>query len=62
MTIKLPLPKWLPRRFAKPIPRAVTRARLKERQLLRTLPNDAPKHARLQDDDSPPGYRIQWRC
>jgi hypothetical protein len=61
MTINLPLPKWLARRFARPRPRRATPAPLKQRQLLPTLPTQMRQFIRFQDDDSPPGYRIQWR-
>jgi len=61
MTINLLLPKWLARRFAKPRPGRATAAALKQRQVLPTLPNREQNPVRLQDDDSPPGYRIQWR-
>jgi hypothetical protein len=61
MTIKLQLPKWLATKFAKRQPPTVARAQLKQRQVLPTLPKNQPNVTRLQDDDSPPGYRIQWR-
>ena len=60
MTINLLLPKWLARRFARPRARRATPAELKQRQLLPTLP-EQKRLDRFQDDDSPPGYRIQWR-
>ena len=61
MTINLLLPKWLARRFARPRPKRATPAQLKQRQLLPTLPKPKRRAIRFQDDDSPPGYRIQWR-
>ena len=61
MTINLPLPKWLAQKFARPKPQALVRAHLKTRQILPTLPQGKPGSIRLQDDDSPPGHRIQWR-
>jgi hypothetical protein len=62
MTINLLLPKWLARRFARPRPKPATPAQLKQRQLLPTLPKPQKRRfLRFQDDDSPPGYRIQWR-
>jgi hypothetical protein len=53
--------KWLARRFARPQPKQVTLAQLKQRQLLPTLPKQKRRFIRFQDDDSPPGHRIQWR-
>jgi hypothetical protein len=61
MTINLLLPKWLARRFARPRPKRATPAQLKQRQVLPTLPKQKRQFIRFQDDDSPPGYRIQWR-
>jgi hypothetical protein len=62
MTINLRLPKWLTRRFARPRPKQPAQPHLKQRQLLPTLPyHQRPPPPRFQDDDSPPGYRIQWR-
>jgi hypothetical protein len=60
MTINLLLPKWLARKFARPRPRAGTRSHLKVRQVLPTLPKSKPGSVRFQDDNRPPGYRIQW--
>jgi hypothetical protein len=61
MNLSILLPKWLARKIArsKASPRA--RPLLKQRQLLKTLPPPEPQPPRFQDDDSPPGYRIQWR-
>jgi hypothetical protein len=61
MNIKLPLPKWLARRFARPRPGRPASAKLKQRQLLPTLPKRKRRFIRFQDGDRPPGYRIQWR-
>jgi hypothetical protein len=61
MTINFLLPKWLARKFARPRPPAVPRSHLKVRQVLPMLPKTKPGSVRFQDDDSPPGYRIQWR-
>jgi hypothetical protein len=61
MTINLPLPKWLARKFARPKPQAAIRAEMKMRQVLPTLSKSKQGPSRLQDDASPPGYRIQWR-
>jgi hypothetical protein len=34
---------------------------LKTRQVLPELPKGKRDAVRFQNDDSPPGYRIQWR-
>jgi hypothetical protein len=63
MTITQYFPQWLRGRFQKPVPQNVkVKARgKKDRQVLPTLPDLKRAQVRLQDDDSPPGYRIQWR-
>jgi hypothetical protein len=61
MTINLLLPKWLARKFARPKPQAAIRPHLKVRQILPTLPTNQRSPARFQDDNSPAGFRIQWR-
>ena len=61
MTIITYFPKWLARRFARQRPNRAIRPQLKQRQILPTLPGKQSAPARFQDDDSPPGYRIQWR-
>ena len=62
MTIAQCLSRWLRR---KPPDTAFRKARpitKKDRQILPTLPPKAQPPARLQDDDSPPGFRIYWRA
>ncbi|HTB85113.1 MAG TPA: hypothetical protein VK742_15795 [Candidatus Sulfotelmatobacter sp.] len=61
MNLTILTPKWLVRKIARPKPPPRARYQLKQRQLLKTLPTPEPPVARFQDDDSPPGYRIQWR-
>jgi hypothetical protein len=60
MTINLPLPKWLARKFARPRPGVASRAELKKRQVLPTLSISKLNNARFQDDDSPPGFKVRW--
>ena len=62
MTIVQYLPQWLRRRPIKP---ARPKARIitkKDRQILPTLPQRDSPPARFRDDDSPPGFRINWRA
>jgi hypothetical protein len=61
MNFSILIPKWLAQRFARPKPPPAVPSNLKQRQLLPTLPKADLSTARFQDDDSPPGYRIQWR-
>ena len=61
MTINQYLPQWLRGRLEKPVPQKIKPVNKKERQLLPTLPNVERPTVRLQDDDSPPGYRVVWR-
>ena len=61
MTINLLLLKWLAKSFARPKPGPAARPHLKQRQMLPTLPQNKRRIVRFQDDDSPPGNRIQWR-
>ena len=59
MTITQYVPRWLRVRLRKPAPQITKPINKKERQILPTLPRT--DSVRLQDDNSPPGYRIQWR-
>ena len=61
MTIAQYLPQWLRSRFRKPAPQNVVSVSKKDRQFLPTLPKPQRPPVRLQDDDSPPGFRIYWR-
>lgn len=55
------IPKWLARRLARSRSFGKVRSQMKVRQTLPTLPEGRPASKRFQDDDSPAGYRIQWR-
>ena len=61
MIIAQYIPQWLRSRLQKPAPQKARVRTKKERQILPTMPNLKRPPIRLQDDDSPPGYRIQWR-
>jgi hypothetical protein len=61
MNFTILLPKWLVQKLARPKPPLAAPPDLKQRQLLPTLPKADLRTARFQDDDSPPGHRIQWR-
>jgi hypothetical protein len=61
MTIAQYLPQWLQSRLRKPAPQKVASLSKKDRQALPTLPKPQRPPIRFQDDDSPPGYRINWR-
>jgi hypothetical protein len=61
MTISQYLPRWLRSRLQQPAPQKIRTLSKKDRQVLPTLPNVKRPAVRFQDDDSPPGYRIQWR-
>ncbi|HEY4416117.1 MAG TPA: hypothetical protein VGO57_10525 [Verrucomicrobiae bacterium] len=61
MNLSILIPKWLAQRFARPKPSPVLRANLKQRQILPALPKNHQGVGRFQDDDSPPGRRLQWR-
>ena len=61
MIISTLFPKWLTLRFAQPRPRRILNPQLKVRQVLPTLPKGKRTVPRLQDDNGPAGYRIQWR-
>ena len=62
MTLTQYLPQWLRRRSQKSAqPKARIRNK-KDRQVIPTLPQSAHPPARFHDDDSPPGYRINWRA
>ena len=63
MTIVQYIPQWLRPRLQKPAPappQAKTLSK-KDWQVLPTLPTRKRPPIRFQDDDSPAGYRIQWR-
>lgn len=62
MTITQYLPQWLRRGSRKRAPKIARALSKKQRQALPTLPQSARPPARFQDDDSPPGYRINWRA
>jgi hypothetical protein len=61
MTIAQYIPPWLRSRLPKPAPQKIKILSKKDRQILPTIPNPNRASIRLQDDDSPPGYRILWR-
>jgi hypothetical protein len=61
MTITQYVPQWLRVRFQKPAPQKAQPINKKEKQILPTLPKAPSPPVKLQDDDSPPGFRIQWR-
>ena len=61
MTIVQFCPQCLRIRFQKPAPQNPKALGKKDRQVLPTLPNAKCSVARFQDDESPPGFRIQWR-
>ena len=61
MTIAQYLPRWLRRKPPDTAFRKARPATKKDRQILPTLPTAQPP-ARLQDDDSRPGFRIYWRA
>ena len=61
MTITQYIPQWLRSRLQKPTPQKTRVLSKKDRQILPTLPKVERPPIRLQDDDSPPGYRIYWR-
>lgn len=62
MTLTQYLPQWLRRRSQKPAQPKASILNKKDRQVIPTLPQSARPPARFQDDDSPPGYRINWRA
>ena len=61
MTIAQYLPQWLQSWLHKSAPQKGKVASKKDRQVLPTLPQPQRPPVRLQDDDSPPGFRIYWR-
>jgi len=61
MTLNFLLPAWLMRKFIRAGPAVATRPALKQRQLLPTLPLKRATNVSFQDDNSPAGYRLQWR-
>ena len=60
MTITQYLPQWLRGRLQKPPPQKTRVPSKKDRQILPTLAKLERPPVRLQDDDSPAGYRILW--
>ncbi len=61
MTLSTLIPKWLVRKLVRPQPHTSAQPHLKKRQTLPTLPANRPATPGFPDDNSPPGYRIQWR-
>jgi len=63
MTVAQYFPQWLRDRFQKPAPQKIQTKALgkKDRQVLPTFADPKPPAPGFQDDESPPGYRIQWR-
>ncbi len=61
MTIEAFLPQWVRVRLRKPRPSPAKSLSKKEHQVLPTVELPAQPPVRLQDDDSPPGFRINWR-
>jgi hypothetical protein len=62
MTIAKYLPLWFRRRSPKAARPKASPLSSKGRQVLPALPPHACPPPRLQDDDSPAGYRIYWRA
>ena len=60
MTITQYIPQWLRSRPQKAAPQNARVLSKKDRQILPTLPKPERPSIRLQDDDSPAGYRILW--
>lgn len=61
MTITKYFPQWLRRGWKKPAPAAARVLSKKDRQILPTVQHNGRPIGRLQDDDSPAGYRVLWR-
>ena len=61
MTITQYFPQWLRGRLQKAEPQKVRTPSKKERQVLPTLQNVKQRVARFQEDESPPGVRLQWK-
>jgi len=61
MTLSPFLPKLLAKRFAKPKSPQKINQQMKLRQVLPMLTKNQQAVPRFQGDDSPPGFRIQWR-
>jgi hypothetical protein len=55
------VPKWLQDRLRKPAQPKTKALSKKDRQVLPTLPKQS-RSLVFSQDDSPPGYRVQWRA
>jgi len=60
MTLTHYMSKWLRTRFKRSAPQRFKVLNKKERQILPTLPKQAPMSAAWQDDASPAGCRVRW--
>ena len=61
MTTTQYLPKWLRSLLKRASPQRTARRSKKDRQVLPALPNPARSSTAFQDDESPAGFRTQWR-